>query len=326
MIAFNSGRNGNDDVWVVSVDGGQPRQITFSSTGDSVKYWTPDGKGVIISTGRGAAAWGAPLYIAYLDGSLPKALDMDQGATGMIRQDGKMIAFNRFGFRYWRKNYKGNYNTDIYVQDVATKKITQLTDLDMKNYRSHTQDAHPMWGADGMIYFMSERDNIFNIWRISPDGSDPEQVTRIKSDGVQYPSISPDGKTITFENEFELWKLSIDGGAPEKISIDLSFDPKDNLIEFIDVENSADGFTPSADGEFVAVEEHGEIFLVPVDGKTGEKTQVTASPWRDRVLSFSPDGKHLAYMSDQSHENEIWLYGRFCKNSQATDEARIKKK
>ena len=92
-----------------------------------------------------------------------------------------------------------------------------------------------MWGADGQIYFMSERDDTFNIWKISPDGGKPSQVTVHKSDGVQYPSISPDGKTIIYENEFELWKLSVDGGNPQKISIDLSFDPKDNLVHVVEV-------------------------------------------------------------------------------------------
>ncbi len=324
-IAFNSDRMGNSDVWLVSVDGGKPKQLTHHSTGDSVQYWTPDGKGVIVATSRGAAPWGSPLYMAPIDGSLPKPYDMDRGAAGMLRQDGKVIAFNRGGFRYWRKHYRGNNNTDIWVQDLKTKKIRQLTDLNVKKFRQHTQDAYPMWGADGNIYFMSERDDIFNIWRISPKGGKPQQITFHKTDGIQYPSISPDGKTIVYENEFEIWKLSLEGGKPEKISIDLSFDPKDNLIEVVTSDSEASDFAPAPDGESAAIEYRGEIFLVPVDPKIGEKTRVTQSEWRDRSISYSPDGKLLAYMSDKSGDEEIWLYDfKSFKHRQLTKLAALK--
>jgi tricorn protease len=233
---------------------------------------------------------------------------MDRAAAGMIRQDGKLVAFNRTGFRYWRKHYRGNNNTDIWVQDLATKKIKQLTDLNVRQFRKHTQDAHPMWGADGHIYFMSERDGIFNIWKISPKGGQPKQVTSHKTDGVQYPSISPDGKTIVYENEFELWRLSIADGKPQKIPIDLSFDPKDNLVEVVETDGETSDFAVAPNGEHVAVGYHGEIYLVPTDPETGEKTRVTHSAWRDQDMIYSPDGKTLAYMSDQSGEEEIWLY------------------
>lgn len=307
-IAFNSDRMGNTDIWLVPVSGGAPRQLTHHSTGDSIQYWTPDGKGIIASTSRGSAPWGSPLYIVPIDGGLPQPMDMDRGAAGMISQDGKHIAFNRGGFRYWRKHYRGNSNTDIWLQDLATNEIKQLTDTDTKEYREHTQDAHPMWGADGQIYFMSERDDTFNIWKISPEGGEPTQVTSHKSDGIQYPSISPDGKTIIYENEFELWKLSVDGGNRQKISIDLSFDPKDNLVHVVESNSEARGMSPAPDGETVAVEYNGEIFIVPTDPKLGEKVQVTRSEWRDRNMAFSPDGNHLAYMSDQAGDEDIWLY------------------
>lgn len=307
-IAFNSDRMGNGDVWLVSSEGGTPKQLTFHSTGDSVQYWTPDGTGVIVASSRGAHPWNSPLHIVPIDGGLPQAMGMDRGAAGMISQDGKTLAFNRGGFRYWRKHYRGNNNTDIWVQDLGTDKMTQLTDLDVKKYREHTQDAYPMWGADGDIYFMSERDDIFNIWKIDAAGGEPTQVTNHKTDGIQYPSISPDGKTIVYENEFELWKLNIDGGNPQKISIDLRFDPKDNLIKLEESTDQASGFSPSHDGESVAVEYNGEIFIVPADAELGEKTRVTKSAWRDRNPSFSPDGKTLAYTSDQSGDEEIWLY------------------
>ena len=325
-IAFNSDRAGNDDVWLVDVNGGPPRPLTFHSTGDQVQYWTPDGQAVVITSSRSASPWGSPLYIAPLDFSRPRPMDMDRAAAGMISQDGKSVAFNRGGFRYWRKHYRGNNNTDIWVQDLASKKITQLTDLNVKQYRKHTQDAYPMWGADGQIYFMSERDGIFNIWKISPKGGKPQQVTSHKTDGVQYPSISPDGKTIVYENEFELWRLSVDGGNPERIPLDLSFDPKDNLVEVLESDSESSDYSVSPDGELVAVNYHGEIFLVPSDPETGEKTRVTQSAWRDQDQVFSPDGKTIAYMSDQSGDEEIWLYDvAAAKHRQLTHQASLKR-
>jgi len=163
-----------------------------------------------------------------------------------------------------------------------------------------------MWGADGMIYFMSERDEIFNIWKIGSGGGVPEQVTFHKKDGIQYPSISPDGKTIIYENEFELWKLHIPGGVPEKIPVHIAFDNKENLIEYLHIESKAEDFHPSPDGSYLAVHNHGEIFVIPTDPETGEKKQVTDSPWRDVNPVFSPDGKYVAYVSDESGEEEIW--------------------
>jgi len=307
-IAFSSNRMGNNDVYVVPAEGGEPRQLTFHTTGDDIQYWTPDGKSIIFSSNRSNRPFFSPLYTVSIDGKIPMPMEMDQGRAGMISQDGSKIAFNRTGFTYWRKGYKGNQNTDIYVQDLKTKIISQLTDANLKEFRGFRQDAYPMWGADGQIYFMSERDNTFNIWKISPNGGEPKQVTFHKKDGAQYPSINPDGSQIIYENEFELWKLQIPDGIPEKIIVDLSFDPKENLVVYLRAENKADGFYPSGEGDYVAVDFHGEIFVVPTEAGIGEIKQVTTSSWRDRYEQYSPDGKLLLYISDESGEEEIWIY------------------
>jgi tricorn protease len=299
---------GNHDVFVVPVAGGEPKQLTWHSGSDEVQYWTPDGSGVVFATSRGAQPWGSPLHVVAVTGGLPVPLGMDNAATGMISQDGSMVAFNRTGFRYSRKGYRGNNSTDVFVQDVRTKQIRQLTDTDIQQYRTFVHDAHPMWGVDGMIYFASERDGTFNIWRVAASGGAPEQVTRHRGTGIRFPAISPDGRTIVYENDYELWTVDVPSGEPRRIPITLAADPKDNLVSYLTTTNRAEGFTANPNGDLLAVDFHGEIFLVPSDPDIGEKRQVTRSPWRDRNQVFSPDGRRIAYLSDESLEEEIWVF------------------
>src|SRR5690606_12270620 len=103
LVAFTSNRYGNDDVFVVPVTGGEPRQLTFNTVSDTVLYWTPDGKGIVFASQRGTSPWNSPLWIVPVDGGLPRPMDMDNANTGMIKQDGTLVAFTRKGGAYWRK-------------------------------------------------------------------------------------------------------------------------------------------------------------------------------------------------------------------------------
>jgi tricorn protease len=306
-IAFTSNRNGNNDVFVMPVAGGEPQQLTWMSGNDEAVGWTPDGKEVIISTSRGKMQWGSPLYRVALDGTIPRPLPMDMGRAGMIKQDATMIAFNRTLPTYWRTGYRGNGNADIAVMDLKSGVIREITDTVLKNHRQNVHDVYPMWGADGKIYYASERDSYFNIWRINPDGSRPEQVTRHR-EGVQFPSISPDGKRLIYQNNFVLWTLDVPSGQPKQIPIRLAFDPKETDISILSTTNRADGFAPSPDGDYVAVDLHGDIVIVPSEQGVGDMRRVTESAWRDNGQSWSPNGRYLAYVSDESREWEVWIF------------------
>ena len=180
-----------------------------------------------------------------------------------------------------------------------------------------------MWGADGMIYFASERDGTFNIWRIAPKGGAAQQVTRHKDDGVQFPAISPDGKRIIYENEFDLWTLDVPNGTPRKVTIAMTSDAKENDVDVISADSRADGFSPSPNGDYLAVDFHGEIVIVPTEQGVGEKTQVTSSPWRERFQAYSPDGRKIAYVSDESGEEEVWVCDMATAREAQADDARV---
>jgi len=309
-IAFTSNRNGNNDVYLIPAAGGEPRQLTYCSGDDQVLYWTPDGKALIISSNRGPNAYGSPFYRLPLDGAPPEPMSTATARLGMMKQDGTMIAYNRANpsTGVWRKAFRGNSCPGITVQDLKTGQIADITNTDMRDYRNHVNDVYPMWGADGLIYFASERDGTYNIWRISPKGGNPQQVTHFKDGGVFYPAISPDGKKIIFQNDFDLWTFDVPNGTPKKLTIPLSFDPKENDIQIVTSDSRAEGFSPSPNGEYVAVDFHGDVQILPSDQGIGEKTPVATTPWREHNERYSPDGKKIAYVSDESGDQEIWLF------------------
>ena len=178
-IAFTSNRTGNNDVFVIPSMGGEPRQLTFYSGDDQALYWAPDGKSIIISSNRGPNAFGSPLYLLPLDGGPPAPMGMASARAGMMKQDATMVAYNRTLPSAWRKGFRGNGTADIAVANVKSGEIAEITDTNLKEYVTHVNDVYPMWGADGMIYYASERDGTYNIWRMSGccTGSNAQQVT-----------------------------------------------------------------------------------------------------------------------------------------------------
>jgi tricorn protease len=309
-IAFTSNRTGNNDVFLMAASAGEPRQLTYYSGDDQTLYWMPDGRSVLIYSNRGTFAYGSPLYRVPIDGSVAEPLAMFSARLGMMKQDGSLLAFNRSlpSSGIWRKAFRGNSAPGLAVQDVKSGTIAEITNGDMKDYQSHFQDMYPMWGADGMIYFASERDGTYNIWRIAPRGGPAQQVTRLKSGGVFYPAISPDGRRMIFQHEFDLWTLDLPSGTPKKLTIPISFDPKDNDLDILTTTNLADGFSPQPNGEYVAVDARGDIQLVPSEQGIGEQTPIARTAWKETGQQFSPDGRKIAYISDESGDQEVWIY------------------
>ncbi|MBO0725080.1 MAG: PD40 domain-containing protein, partial [Blastocatellia bacterium] len=191
-IAFSSDRNGNLDVYVIPSTGGPAKQLTFHSADDIVQGWTPDGRAVLFASQRGEDFMGK-LYTVNVDDQKERNAGSDMGVYATFSPDGKKLAINRKSQSYWRKYYRGAYQTDVTVLDIAAKKFTDVTDF-------NGIDSWPMWSQDGHIYFVSDREGggLTNIWRVSENGGKAEQVTSFKAGDVRWPAMSADGKVIVF--------------------------------------------------------------------------------------------------------------------------------
>ena len=298
-IAFSSDRNGNLDVFIIPAGGGTAKQLTAHSADDTVLGWTPDGRAVLFSSNRGEDFM-PQLYIVSVDGGMPRKAGTDMGIQASYSPDGKRLAYNQKGQVYWRKYYRGAYQTDVTVMDIASKNFTKLTDFD-------GLDSWPMWSRDGYIYFVSDRDGngLTNIWRAAENGGKADRVTSFKTGDVRWPAISADGKVIVFEHDFGIWKLDVASRKVTPIHLDIAAETEENATEMDTYASMADDYDLAPSSRRIAFSIHGEIFTAPVE--EGDIKQMTDSPARDRNVSYSPDGKSLAYISDRSGREEIYV-------------------
>ncbi|MGC1128069.1 MAG: hypothetical protein WA875_00770 [Candidatus Acidiferrales bacterium] len=162
-IAFMSSQNGDPEIYVVNTSGGNLRRITFAAGVSTSPAWNPKtGKQIIFVSDR---AGDPVLYLANSDGSDVQKIDLpDMGYSvdPSWSPNGQMIAF------CWRRP-SGNF--DIYVMDIVSKQLVELT-------RDEGRNERPSWAPDGRhIVFESTRTGTRQIWSMLADGSQPRQLT-----------------------------------------------------------------------------------------------------------------------------------------------------
>ncbi len=317
-IAFSSNRYGNNDVFIVSATGGAPRRLTFHSGSDEVVGWTRDSQHVVFRAAHGDGAFPnvATLYQIPVGGGQERPLPVDWGYSGSFSPDGKSLAFNRHPAVWTRQHYRGSYAADLWIADLAANTYTKL--LPDERYNRYW----PMWGADGAIYYVADplpsdktvapgspdvRKSVNNIYKIPVNGGQPVQVTRHVDGNLFWPSMSSDGKVIVYEELFGIWKLDVATGKTSEIRIEIAADEKDNESDVEAVNDEVDAFDISPSGRRAVISARGQILTIATDRGDIARVAPDAMASRSQFPKWSADGKYIAYVSDRSGRDEIWI-------------------
>src|SRR6266852_5778347 len=242
-------------------------------------------------------------------------LDGDWGYWGSYSADGTKFVFNRHSPTWWRKHYRGSYAADIWVEDVKIKTFRKILDLDVPD-EMKANNTWPLYG-NGEIYFVSDREvtgkagsrevlrSTNNLWKAPEGGGKPVQLTHFHDGSLFFPAISSDGKVIVFEEDSGLWKLDTATGKSSEVKIDIATDDKENNFEALNINSEADSYNLSPSGQRATISAHGEIFTIAAEH--GDATRVTHSYSRETDPMWSPDGKWIAYLSDQGGHDSVWV-------------------
>jgi tricorn protease len=309
-LAFTGQYDGNHNVYIMPAEGGDPKQLTFHPGGDhmnermgihnEVITWTPDSKRIVFLTRRDTYNdWFGRLYSVSIDGGMPEALPLDKGGLTSFSPDGNSIAYNRIfrNFRTW-KRYTGGMAQDIWIYDLKANHIERMPHTDWT-------DTFPMWHGD-TIYFDSDRgaEHRLNLYSYSLTSHEIKQLTHFAEFDVNWPSLGPDA--IVFENGGYLYLFDLNTQKEHKLTI---YTPGDRDLarkHWANVSKLITDYDISPDGKRAVFTARGDVFTVPA--KEGSIRNLTHSPGvREKYSVWSPDGRWVAYMSDRTGEDELYI-------------------
>ena len=308
-IAFTGQYDGDEQVYVIPAGGGEPRQLTFYPARGplaprwgyehQVYGWTPDGSAVLFRSSR--AYWGAKdgkLYTVSIDGGLPKPLEIPVSGAGELSQDGNRVAYSPLfrDFRTW-KRYQGGWAQDLFIYDRTSRTA--------KNFSSHVRtDRDPMWIGD-TVYFSSDRDGTLNLFSYETETEKISQITREKTWDIRWPS-SDSKSRIVYEQNGELQVLDISTRKPHALRIHVPTDGLPRRPRRVAVAGNISSAALSPKGKRVVFSARGDIFTVPAE-KGSTRNLTRSSDAHDRLPRWSPDGRLIAYVSDKSGEEQLYV-------------------
>ena len=280
-IVFESDRNGDYEVYIMSSDSSNLINLTQSVGDDKAPAWSPDGQRIAFVSNRDGN-W--EVYVMSSDGSNLTNLTQSAGddRSPVWSPDGQRIAFV--------SNRNGDYKNEIYVMGSDGSNLINLTPSAYEDVVARA----PVWSPDGQsIAFDIFLDVDYEVSVIDSDGNNFTNLTRSAGDD-RSPVWSPDGQRIAFvsnrDGDYEIYVVDSDGSNPTNLT-----------------QNVSNVWSPawSPNGQRIAFVSNGEIYVIDSDGSN--LTRLTQNAGAEGSPAWSPNGQRIAFVSDRYGNREIYV-------------------
>jgi Tol biopolymer transport system component/serine/threonine protein kinase len=196
-LAFSSDRTGNQDLWLLSVEGGQMTQLTTGPTPDWCPRWSPDGSEIVFYSYR---TGNRDIWVMPARGGPARQLTSHpaQDLQPSWSPDGQEIAFHS----------RRTGDEALWIVEAKGGEPRPLT--------AASDDFE--WSRDGH-WLVVQREN--GLYRVAREGGEPELLL---DEPAYSPRFSPDGQSIYYaiitgpRENHDLWKLSLETGKVSRLT------------------------------------------------------------------------------------------------------------
>src|SRR5262245_33449 len=299
-IAFTAEYDGNLDVYTIPVEGGAVKRLTWHPGPDLVRGFTPDGKSVLFASPRNASnGRHTQLYTVPLTGGMPVQLPIPYGADASYSPDGSHIAYTPLGDRtqQW-KHYRGGTHSRIWVYRCKDHAVTQIPQPE-----GRCNDLRPCWVGE-TVYFLSDRAGEYNLFAYDVGTKKVRQLT--KYDDFPVLGLAANGESLLLEQAGYLHLFSTGEGTAKRLKVGVASDLVDARPRYAKGAKYVRAAALSPSGARAVFEFRGEIVTVPA-AKCDPRNLTRSTGVHERAPAWSPDGKSVAYFSDEGGEYQLHL-------------------
>ena len=300
-IAFAGNYDGNVDVYVVPATGGEPRRLTWHPGADIPQAFTPDGARLLFTSsradfsGRYAQLWTVPA-----GGGVEERLPIPNAAQATFSPDGRYLAYNPIGraFEQW-KGYRGGRVSQLWLIDTRTWDIEKVPQP-----AGRSNDVDPIWLEDNVLWFRSDRDGEFNLYRYDRRSKAVSRATT----HADFPVMAAAGGAgkVLYEQAGWLHLFDPAAGRAQRLTVAVAADLRETRSRWVKGSDFIRSVALSPSGARAAFEMRGEIVTVPAE-KGDPRNLTNSTGAHERSPAWSPDGKTIAYLSDQGGEYRLHL-------------------
>ena len=296
-IAFSGMYDGNLDIYVMPAEGGTPRRLTWHPSPDVAAGWTPDGKKVLFRSPREAYADFDRLYTVPLEAGAVEALPMWRGEEASFSPDGTRLAYvPNFRWQTSWKRYRGGQTTPVYLIKLGDLALEKLP-------RENSNDSNPVWFGN-TVYFLSDRNGPVTVFAYDTKTKAVRQALANNGLDLKWLSAGPDA--LVYEQFGGICVFDPASGASRRVRIEIAGDLPATRPHFEKVASKIQNAGLSPTGARAVFEARGEILTVPAEkGDVRNLTRTTTVAERDPA--WSPDGKSIAFFSDESGEYALHI-------------------
>lgn len=295
-VAFTGQYEGPSEAYVMPIEGGLPRRLTWDGGSYRVTGWSPDGR-VLVSSRRRSGLPNSQLFLVDPANGAMEPIELAQAAEGAFDASGNLFFTRLPEHGSNTKRYQGGAAQQLWRFDRGANEARLLTgDWNGTSKR-------PMLDG-GRLYFLSDRDGTMNLWTSDLEGKDARALTKQHEFDLRGAGI--DRGRVVYQRGADLWLYDVASGRDQKLEITLASDVDQWREKWIDKPFdyvSAVHLAPAGDKAVLTA--RGQVFVAPVkDGRMVQASRQEGSRYRD--AKFLPNGDDLVAWSDQTGEIELW--------------------